>query len=74
MAKPHQRKMRNIIGCHIANNKPECCRGCGGWYKKYDQEMMLHLLKTGKLDPKRMPCGILERQATELLDNQRKLC
>ncbi len=54
------------IGCHIANHRPECCRGCGGRYKKFNREVMLHLLKDNRLDPENMPCGMLKRQAVEM--------
>jgi len=66
VAKPHKRKMKNDIGCPVGNHGRECCRGCGGWYRKYNREMMLRLLKENRLDPEKMPCGMLKEQARRL--------
>jgi len=56
----------NKIGCSVGNHKPECCRGCGGWFKEYDKKLMLRLLKDNRLDPQKMPCGTLKEQAVRL--------
>jgi len=41
-------------------------RGCGGFFKNYNRERMLRLLKENRLNPEKMPCAELEKQAIEM--------
>jgi len=58
---------RRSIGCPVGDNRPECMRGCGGWYRAYNSQRMLQLLERGTLDPEKMPCGTLKEKARMLL-------
>jgi len=59
-------KRKVLIGCPVGNGGRECMRGCGGFFKQFNRERMLQLLKTNKLDPKKMPCGTLRKQAKRM--------
>lgn len=46
-------------------------RGCGGWFKQYNRERMLKLLKENRLNPEKMPCAELKRQAVRMKKGRR---
>jgi len=55
-----------VIGCPVGNGERECCRGCGGFFRYFNRERMLQLLKENRLNPEKMPCATLKRQAMEM--------
>jgi len=59
---------RRTIGCPVGEGRPECVRGCGGWFRGYNSVRILQLLESGKLDPNKMPCGSLKEKAKRLLE------
>ena len=58
-------KHKTELGCPVARHDAECCRGCGGRYRKWTCDLMLRAHEMG-IPASKMPCGELEEQMYEL--------
>jgi hypothetical protein len=57
------------LGCPVANGKAPCPRCGGGWPgTKVTAAAMERMLRSGRLKPERLGCGVLKEQATTYLE------